>query len=251
MKTFMFYAMGRSGSHAVINWICKNYQGNIIHRNNCIRGWDQKKFLPWSGVKKEYGAPPWDAQLLNIEWFDPDDYDKHRFWEFEPWQQGDVQQILLIRDPFNWLASSLKMRERNTKGKAYPFDKPFTDVMGIERPSGIDIYKKQAALARCSRFVRPLTINYNKWFSDMLYRDQVADELGIGKTDKGTQGVSRFGGGSSFDSYNLDGQTWKLGVLDRWKEMYQYPAYRALIDNELAEISSRMFDLCPFRPGSK
>lgn len=89
---------------------------------------------------------------------------------------------------------------------------------------------------------RKICINSNKWFLDREYRRQIADRLDSEFSDAGIDDVSHYGGGSSLNQQELQGQARQKDVLNRWKDFAEDPAYRQLFKNrELFEYSERIF----------
>jgi len=259
--TYLHFSMARSGCHTVINWICRNYPGAIIHKNNCIRGWEEGKLIPWNAVRRPYQprmdrkatieyqkkhGKGFEAELCNFEWYDMEDFKRFDFPSFEVFKQGRVCCVVHVRDPYNWLASSMQLGVRF-------LDEPYIDPFGRNHGSAVEIYIRQMeqalGLKDYLEWDDTVILNYNRWFCDKIYRDKVAGQLGIEATDNGTQGVSRFGSGSSFDRYKYDNKTWAMPVNERWKNYYNNKRFRKLV-KPLAEMSSEFFHFSPLRmPG--
>lgn len=45
-RTFLSLGMARSGQHAMIDWVCSQFPGEIIHYNHCVLGWDKRRLIP-------------------------------------------------------------------------------------------------------------------------------------------------------------------------------------------------------------
>ncbi|MDJ0556305.1 MAG: hypothetical protein QNJ68_18080, partial [Microcoleaceae cyanobacterium MO_207.B10] len=92
-----------------------------------------------------------------------------------------------------------------------------------------------------------ICINYNQWFPDVEYRQEIASEkLQIEFSDAGIDKVTSFGGGSSFKGKQFDGNTTSIDVLNRWQKFADDPQYRELFNNpEISEYSERIFGHIP------
>ena len=43
---YLFICMKRSGQHGVVNWFAQQNNHEVLHYNNCIQGWSDKRLLP-------------------------------------------------------------------------------------------------------------------------------------------------------------------------------------------------------------
>jgi hypothetical protein len=114
--------------------------------------------------------------------------------------------ILVLRDPFNMLASRLH--------KPGPVPKLIDNSEILDR---WEIYAEEY-LGLTNFFQSKLVVNYNLWFSSIDYRKQLSEQLGLSFTDAGLNVVPKSaGGGSSFDKNFYDGRGNQMKVLERWK----------------------------------
>jgi len=91
-----------------------------------------------------------------------------------------------------------------------------------------------------------IVINYNQWFIDVDYRQQLAKQLNVKFSDAGFNDVKGQGGGSSFDGIAFRGKAAEMDILNRWKVFADQPQYQKLIDNtELQDYSKRIFGHIP------
>ena len=88
-------------------------------------------------------------------------------------------------------------------------------------------------------------INYNRWFAEKAYRDEICDKLGMNHNDKGLDHVSPRGGGSSFDKAKFRGKGTKMDVLNRWKHFVDDEKFNRLLTNEIKEYSRKYFKFNP------
>jgi len=86
-----------------------------------------------------------------------------------------------------------------------------------------------------------IDINYNKWFSDVNYRRNLAEILGLTFTDEGINDVKSYAT-SSFDKRTFDGKAQEMKVLERWKELRKSKEYWAMIDQEMIDMSKSYFN---------
>jgi hypothetical protein len=99
----MILHMGRSGGHAIIEWVCQNLPGRVALAHNCIKGWEQKQFIPKK--TKEYSNPGDGIHTVStIEDFHLPLWKKY---EMDHWNQQFDKIITVVRSPRNWLASSI------------------------------------------------------------------------------------------------------------------------------------------------
>lgn len=148
-------------------------------------------------------------------------------------------KVLLIRDPFNFFASRLKMlSDMVEQGVQNPIQK--IGWNGI-----LKLWKMYAReyLGETNFLGRKVTINYNSWFTDSIYRNEIAERcLKIANQDKGLQEVSEHGRGSSFDYLNFEGSAQKMEVTERWRYFLDNDLYLGLFrDAEILSLSDRIF----------
>jgi hypothetical protein len=245
--------MKRSGQHALINWIARQSKNTVIHKNNCIHGWENKQFKPMVGRKQKFekGTKQIDY-IVNIEDFDIRDFKHHRFSSFNFFNACKI--IILARDPYNWIASCYKRKwEKGDYRDVYEaLNRDYVNDRKDLKPCRLYLWKLQ--LQEClkkSDFIDLpfIDINYNKWFTNKQYRKKIASALGLQFTDAGIDAVCNFGKGSSFDGRNFDSKASKMKVLDRWKEFENDTEYKSYFDDEIFDISKQYFDmdiLCSF-----
>ncbi|NEP74518.1 MAG: hypothetical protein F6K25_22760 [Okeania sp. SIO2G4] len=62
-----------------------------------------------------------------------------------------------------------------------------------------------------------VVIDYNKWFADVNYRQQLSSQLNFEFSDAGINEVKGYGGGRSFDKLSFQGKGSEMNVLGRWQ----------------------------------
>ncbi len=249
-RVYIVLAMQRSGHHLIVNQLCHQI-GRVLHLNNCVltqgngirplagryRTYDSAETFD-SGLldRAEYRAqikrvrPRYDQLVCSFENAKLDrDYVRHA-----P-AHGQAVTICVVRDPFNWVASTLK------HGKE----------MAGQLPERISLWK--AHVAQClhpetyadSAFIG---INYDRWVTDETYPRSVCHQLGLPYDDTGRDDVIDFGTGSSFDGTRLDGAAAGMMVMERWRAYQEDTDYRSIFDNnpDLARLSEQYFEFNPF-----
>jgi hypothetical protein len=173
-----------------------------------------------------------DAYFHNYEDLWMDDYAKIPSDAAVRGKSRQRREILILRDPYNWLASVLKVSTQYI-------------------PERLARWKRQAEV-----FLHPgsfksapnlVTVNFNRWFAEADYRCWLSANLGLSFTDRGFHSVPPFGGGSSFDGQNYDGNAGKMRVCDRWREFAEHPEYRDVFarDADLDALSREIFAFSP------
>jgi hypothetical protein len=230
MKKILLLAMGRSGHHAIINWIAQNHSGPVEHHNHCCLGWENKTLLPWKNRIDKYNKKMAGEKMIikNIEDFDMDDFDLIKDFDFVK----GAQVYIILRDHYNWIASSFK-----TGGYAKEkMNAPLENQRGELKPSRKELWIKQAEHALNNKFQ---SINYNKWTLDKSYRTELCSDLGLSKEDKGLLDMSRYCGGSSFEK-GSSVETEKL--MKRWQVFSEDQEYLKIVsDKKMVNLTEKFF----------
>lgn len=146
--------------------------------------------------------------------------------------------ILVVRDPYNWLASWLTSAGRWRKA----------DWMQQNTPVWIERYKDHCreALGLTNYLGDVHIVNYNSWFLSQDYREQLGSRLKLPSIHKGLNTVSAWGGGSTWDGMNFQGRAQEMKVMTRWKRMKDNAEYRQLTkDSELQRFGQELFNMAP------
>ncbi len=213
----------RGGHHAVIYWITDHTEESVRflrHLNVRIEKWSTHKHNVLLGsekatmVLKSLVDPIWpkDLQLLKTD-------------------SEDVRNIIVLRDPFNLMASRLPVHGQ---------------YIHILHPKEfVKIYKKLAReVLGDTMYLTNLTfVCYNRWVTEENYRRDVGGELNlVGSYHEQYQRVVSTGGGSSFDQREYDGRAGQMKVFDRWK-VYRddYSLKVVARDEELMDLCSQLF----------
>lgn len=251
VDVFVTLSLKRSGQHAVINWLCSQLL-DIAHFNHChfnrrymhywIKPINNRVVLYKNSKKLDSGIQNRENMhsfLANIHEY------SRRLYSFEDVEIEEMLLrkflkkykptiILIVRDPYNWLASTLKRKDCNEtqlNRKISIFIKYLEQVLHIKE------YLPYPSI----------TINYNKWATDIEYRKSICSALKIPfseKADSSTQEVPDFGGGSSFDGNALLQNNSKDNFLFRWKEYSSDAQYLRLLNNDyLDKLTKSYFEI--------
>ena len=243
----------RTGNHAIITWIRSQFKNKqSLHLNNLIVNENPYRY------KYEHLRDYYPEHKVVIERYRQqakgnfvprqcliysyEDYSLRQIFNNRFEKKHDLYlglsakryDVLIIRDPFNLFASRFKnnFREVKISGK--------TDIeLWIE-------YAKEYLEETNYLKHNKLCINYNQWFQDRSYRQNLLDRLGIYCLNPGLSQVGNWGGGSSFDGTEFQGQAEKMDLLGRWKHFVDDPEYRNLFKNkQLIAYSEKIFGEIP------
>ena len=236
-KEMPIYSVGRTGHHAIAEWIMKYHPGPRLFVDSVL----------WNRADRERATTDYDIDyatnsnnpyVLNLFAYtvessddleltvdkikNPDKhimtmsgnelfrshYDEKR-WIHHP--ADVIQTVLVIRDIFNWAASRLKGHERgmspghcNIENYMTFIDEALNITELIEPP--------------------PALILFNKWVTFSTYRISCGRKLGLkGDYDLPYQKIPHAGGGSSFDEFEFDGIASAMNINMRWEEMKHHP----------------------------
>jgi hypothetical protein len=156
---------------------------------------------------------------------------------------GRRLDLLILRDPFNLLASKLKWAYGDVERPS----KPSLDEVSEARA----LWKVHARefLGETDHLTDLVTLSYNDWFLHRSYRDRKAAEIGFRNEDKGLSKVARWGptlSADSFDGLRFDGRAQDMKVLERWRRFADDEFFRELVaDAELHRLSALIFGALP------
>lgn len=244
--------LGRSGSHAVINWIIRLSSGKVcflnsaepsknpflLHAGKDLEGIDEKNFYKSKNgeiANKDLLIYSYEENELP-EIFN-DEYERNH--DKFVGKSGKRHDILILRDPFNFFASRIKLEEYGIRSMSiHVVDEKSKKFM-------IKFWKRYAKeYLGYTNYLKhnKVVISYNKWFTDENYKKSLAKKLGLKYKYLEDKYVSKYGPGSSFDRRKFDGQAGKMKVLERWKAFKDFPFYRSIFeDKELIELSEKIF----------
>ena len=238
-KEIRVVGLKRTGNHAIINWLRQQHSGEVWHLNNVIPRKNPYLWLyghyPKDRLKQEAlgNFVVKDCLIYSYE-----DYRLEQVTHAECERSHDLYlgqsyiryDLILLRDPFNLIASRLKK-----------------NCMAVKAPNctvtQLWIEYAKEFLGETNYLTNnKICINYNRWFVDVEYRKQIASSLKMEFSDKGIERVKSEGGGSSFDGTKFNGKASQMDVLNRYKLFEDDPEYQFLVNNEeLIEYSRKIF----------
>lgn len=254
-KEIRVFALRRSGHHAIINWIRYQFRGRHCFLNACSGSGNpfctcvpsQSRVKYWLG---EHNRLFWDNERagrhskkgLLIYNYEDAYLEDICTAEFERQRDSCVGKskrridVLVLRDPYNWLASRLRW----ARGTQYaPSLESFAPAMKLWKDHANEF------LGNTNLLKNKVAISYNRWFVDPRYRQDIAERLDLPFTDAGLNRVARFGPnlwGDSFDGLRFDGQAQKMDVLSRWRQFKRDDFYLQLLsDREICKLSEAIF----------
>ena len=247
MIEYRIYALMRSGQHAIINWmysqinspvfVANSITGNLWHKHadHAIDEFLTNRVMPnildACIYSKNIDAAGELSCISNIE---DEDFPLLSFRPDETHLRlgigtSKVKNVMILRDPYNFLASRFKRR----------FPRMGKDMDVKKWKTHAREYSRRTILLD-----DPILVNFNRWFSSKDYRKTLTSKLGIPFTDAGLNDVPSYGGGSSFDSRNYDGNAQKMKVLKRYASLMSDNKFLTLInDKELLNLSNELFDM--------
>ena len=230
----------RSGNHALLNWIASQFDDSVFFTNDA--SYHRKKAvlvkklrcdsLPCLTNKRNYLGDVQDRVNLYIHSHEDNFPNELNFNSAS--DPSRKITIFVLRDIFNWAASSLVYRvEKRGLDKNYE--------LLLKR---IDVWEAIAKLFIEDEREGMILINYNRWFADEKYRDNLAKRIGVdNRTDSSLKEISGYGFASSFDGTKFQGKAQEMKVLERWKSMVDDKLYRQFMAShkEAIKISQEIF----------
>ena len=233
-----FVGLKRSGNHAIVNWIVRQSKGPILHFN------DVRPDEPYHPSRLVNGA--WaEALAVDTTIYSIEDTALAVVADAHSYPRRDVYpdlrcdrriDVLLLRDPFNLFASRFRRGE--------PWGRKALYVNGMSTPQLWVSYALE--FLGQSRWLDPrcIRINYNQWCKSLEYRRELARVLDLEFTDEGFNAVTNFGGGSSFESTNMDGKADLMKTDQRWRTFVDDPRFLQLFEDPLLlDLAQEIFDL--------
>lgn len=227
-------ALARSGYHGIVQWIGENYPSATLFHNNV------NQYL-WPRRVQYFGSSAVHHSLYSLENFDINGYE-------ETFGHMPFDKIVLVmRDPYNWLASSLAKGgnlakvEETFEPSELPYNKYFCQSM-----SRLGMYKEYMREIEGETNLLPDNmefINYNKWFASGRYRIELSKRLGMPPTESLPGIVPNYGGGSSFSGMDKRKNPEDLGVLTRWDRFKDNDYYWSLLDDDMHRWGSKYFNI--------
>lgn len=226
---FFIASFSRSGFHCTVNWLLTQFQGHKVYfdKQQTFCNLDHRRhiqgdiYLP-SDIfcvlfeNKTIGAIA-DRHMCESESLFARAY-KYR-------------NIIVLRDPFNWLASFLQIPKLS---KCFKNHFHFWQTQWIQ-------YMKEA-LCITNQLPNKLFINYNKWFVSKKYRMHISQKVGGRFSDRKLNVIPRVARYSSFDGLEYQHRAQEMKVLDRWQFVRKNPIARSFLSDPcVLDLALRLF----------
>ncbi|GAB4528845.1 MAG: hypothetical protein Tsb0014_10450 [Pleurocapsa sp.] len=236
----LFWGIQRSGNHALINWILEQYQEPKLFLNNQPLGTELKasaKHLLKTYGSEHFFAPrlsyihQQDSNWLEL-WLNPTSginqvllvSFENKIFD-ESFLEKYNQQCQIIDDFFGTTQKTINIVLLRDAFNMWIRDLPYP-----RKPQNPQLWKAYAKeyLGETNFLPNKIAINYNQWFMDVNYRQNISQKLGIAFSDAGIDQVPQYGGGSTFDGTEYNGKGQGMNVLNRWEESTKYRYKRRL-----------------------
>ena len=252
-KEIRIVGLRRSGNHAVISWIYKNTTGGYLFLNNCVprknplhnpklqenrRSYKFETNIAACTLENECHGRHIPKDLLIYNYEDKllkdvalDSPQIRASW----WGQSQIHfDVLILRDPYNMLASLLQFL-RNKK-------KPHRVIEKVLHTNAqLWVAYAREFLKQTNFLPNKIPISFNAWHTDAEYRHGIQRQLRLDTTDIDIDKIPRWGGGSSF----IDGRAESASLLKihkRWEVFVDDPVYlNAARKPELRHLSEVIF----------
>ena len=253
----------RSGNHAIINWIAKQIEGQAVFINhvrpleNPFRNQYESQFKYGQDLLRR------DWKFRDVNWWKQEKEGKFSFkngliYSYEDQELEKIAHpsferkhdmylgksaarfdVIVMRDPYNLIASRLQAKPRN-------FSMLEVYSQRYSLPKLWISYAKECLGETNMLKNNKLFINYNKWFQNLSYRQEIANQLNLTFSDDGLNDISESGRGSSFDGEIYTGKASKMDVMNRWKSYTDNSLYRNLLQtDDLQAYSAKLFGHIP------
>lgn len=235
-KEIRFVGLQRSGNHAVINWILKQCEGDILFFNDVdsVDPLDSSRIMQGdiNSDCLECLLYSYEDRLLNAiarPGFYPENNSRHT-------NVRKRYDVLVIRDPFNFFASRSKHAVVLSGESNY--------ISGLSVPNLWITYAKEYLNETSYLKNNKIVINYNRWCVSRSYRKKIAENMGLVFTDRGFSEVTNYGSGSSFDELKFNKEANMMKTDSRWANFKNSQEYVSLFsDKQIVEYSNKIFEI--------
>ena len=236
---YLIHHMKRSGGHAVIYWLAKNFPRAVfVNNENPVQPiLEGRRSLPdgrlpyedW--VRKKERSPDYanvaDASTVLVSLED------HEL-RVRPFSHPAIETIVIVRRPQNLFASRIR-KSSHTHLLAYSLDKP--ELIG----RAVRIFKEHARAALgLAEAATPLqSIFYDAWLISAHYRATLAQQFGLDEWSDPSAELTTEGGGSSFGETHVD----RAALVRRAEllgEVESTVLERIMSDEEMIDLSCRI-----------
>ena len=267
---FRFFYPRRSGSHAIMNWLADVLGGNVRLHNNrrcgkaivgtltsastgpALRGTRKGLYTQRSITPKA----PQEILFVSHEAKDIPRVSPRNTTGFT----GPGCDIIIIRDIYNWLSSTLVECRRDnlslfpqyaTKKNInswyhYAVTIDGRDYINLDSLMKSWITHAEEVLGKTDFLAPPkYFILYNRWLLEEQYRKDICEFLGVEYRDELIHHVARvYGKAGSFDYAKLyDGRAQTMALMHRWEFFMSNPIYWKVLERypEAEELSKELF----------
>jgi len=236
---YLIHHMKRSGGHAVLYWLAKNFPRAVfVNNENPVQPiLEGRRSLPdgrlpyedW--VRKKERSPDYanvaDASTVLVSLED------HEL-RVRPFSHPAIETIVIVRRPQNLFASRIR-KSSHTHLLAYSLDKP--ELIG----RAVRIFKEhaRAALGLADAAAPLQSIFYDAWLISAHYRATLAQQFGFDEWSDPSAELTTEGGGSSFGETHVD----RAALVRRAEllgEAESTVLERIMSDQEMIDLSCRI-----------
>lgn len=226
-------AMRRAGQHGVISFLAALFHGEVLQYNDVA---SCKAYSPDCSFKDHvvYRSTPEnrrEAYIFNVE--DPDlsvviEKINNDEWGTKIGFSHRIDHVLLLRDPYNCLASRLSLAFRGFPALWEG------DPLGVWKQHAREFIGTTSYLPK-----ETLKISFNHWFASEKYRRWICRDLDLPFNDAGAKDAGTVW--SSFEEGVTDPQ--KMDVLGRWKAFLNDPIFLDIFqkDQEAHDLTVEIF----------
>ena len=232
-KKYCFLAPRRSGHHAIIEWFSKQLRNDTHFLNDNDHAWGRPiRFPKIKDGKLEYLNNEYKTDIVDIG--DKDliyNYEDRLLSSFNTPEfldelKSNDANIIILRDPFNLLASRMKH---------------WVEKKPQLLQNGINLWVEYAEEILGLTDVIPNRhfILYNQWFVDANYRKTIVVWFNGVHDDSCMEIVPEWGRGSTFDGLEYQNKASQMKVLERYKTIEDKNFLKELIDNPVFNNHTR------------
>jgi hypothetical protein len=240
-REFRFFAMQRSGHHAVIRWIKDSFQQPVIFINHFNYKTGQSNAYDKRTLKRKmhpYQNVDWNCAVFNVENADVEileqwPYIIEGFQKIAERKADRVDCILVIRDSYNNIASEFRKNKERTIKRAKSI---------VERQK--KLLRQMTGKRQYFHKLPIQVILFDRLISDIDYRTEIIRKLKL-KIDP--KQLLKMGSFSSFDGTKYKKQPSEMKVTERYLQFVNQKKFRNIFINnkELVELNFEVFGTDP------
>lgn len=225
-KIIRVWALMRSGHHAVLEWVFYNMITPKIFFNNCRDGniFHYASINSIPNMEKKFDLKKLNEFrniIVNFE------HPNLKYWPAKNWgnlkKLGQVVDLIVLRDPFNWVASSMSK-------------KTFKQYVNVD----MNLWKQHALEFIEARHIpNRIPVQFNQWFSSHEYREEIANKIGIPNDETS---INRVETRSSFDAFEFKNNAQDMQVLNRWEQFKNNKQFLSYVNRrDIRDLSQKIF----------